>query len=148
MMLFRVPVGKMFHRGAPMLLRSGASVVPCRQNGSDRLVFESYPALVARRLIGRRPYKSDERKRRTPERERARRDLVFGLSTEEIPATYGISVEMEEPLRERFIQEPAADALDSLLCAVQAAWAYGRRGYGAPLDCDIDEGWIPDPVLL
>lgn len=148
MMLFRVPVGKMFHRGAPLLLRSGASVVPCRENASGRLAFESYPALVARRVIGRRPYKSDDRKLQTPDRERARRDLVAGLASEGITTAYGFSVEMEPPLEEAFIREPAGDGLDSLLCAIQAAWACGRRGYGVPKDCDIGEGWIPDPDLV
>lgn len=148
MMLFRVPVGKMFHRGAPLLLRSGASVVPCRENGSDRLLFESYPALVARRIIGRRPYKSDDRKLQTPERSEARRELVAGLRSETIRAAYGISVELEASLEESFIREPAADGLDSLLCAVQAAWSYGREDYGVPEDCDVGEGWIPDPGLI
>lgn len=148
MMLFRVPVGKMFHRGAPLLLRSGASVVPCRENGSDRLLFESYPALVARRIIGRRPYKSDDRKLQTPERSEARRELVAGLRSETIRAAYGVSVELEASLEESFIQEPAADGLDSLLCAVQAAWSYGRKDHGVPKDCDVGEGWIPDPGLV
>jgi hypothetical protein len=36
------------------------------------------------------------------------------------------------------------DMLDALLCAVQAARAYlGRdEGYGIPMECDRDEGWI------
>lgn len=148
MMLFRVPVAKMFHKGAPLLLRSGASVVPCRENDSDRLLFESYPALVARRIIGRRPYKSDDRKHQTPEREEARRELLSGLSSETIREAYGVSVEIEASLEESFIQEPAADGLDSLLCAVQAAWASARPDRGVPKDCDIGEGWIPDPGLV
>lgn len=148
MMLFRVPVGKMFHRGAPLLLRSGASVVPCRENDSDRLLFESYPALVARRIIGRRPYKSDDRRLQTPEREEARRELVTGLRSETIRATYGVSVELEASLEESFIREPAADGLDSLLCAVQAAWSSARPDLGVLKDCDIGEGWIPDPGLV
>jgi hypothetical protein len=148
MMLFRVPVGKMFHRGAPLLLRSSASVVPCRENASDRLLFESYPALVARRIIGRRPYKSDNRKQQTPERERARRELVSGLLSDGIASVYGFSVLLNPALEETFVREPAADGLDSLLCAVQAAWAYGRKDHGVPSYCDIGEGWILDPGTL
>lgn len=148
MMLFRVPVGKMFHWGAPILLRSGASVVPCRENDSGRLVFESYPSLVARRVIGRRPYKSDDPKHQTRERGQARHELVSGLRSETMRDTYGVSVEMEASLEESFVLEPGADGLDSLLCALQAAWAFGRPGYGVPDDCDTGEGWIPDPVLL
>lgn len=148
MMLFRVPVGKMFHRGAPLLLRSGASVVPCRVNVSNRLLFESYPALITRRIIGRRPYKSDDRKLQTPERSEARRELVTGLRSETIRAAYGVSVELEASLEESFTREPAADSLDSLLCAVQTAWALRQSRYGVPHDCDIEEGWIPDPGLV
>ena len=37
MMLFRVPVGKMFYRGAPRLLASGVRVEPCRRNGDARV---------------------------------------------------------------------------------------------------------------
>jgi hypothetical protein len=53
MMLFRVPVGKMFFQGAPRLLTSGVSVVPCRVNHDDRVAVEAYPAVVARRFLDR-----------------------------------------------------------------------------------------------
>jgi hypothetical protein len=51
---------------------------------------------------------------------------------------------------EEFTRDPSADALDSLLCAVQAAWAHLKRDedYGVPPECDPDEGWILDPALL
>jgi len=153
MMLFRVPVGKMFFRGAPMLLRSGVTVEPCRRTGSDRVAVEAYPALVARRLIGRRPYKTDEKAKQTGERRAARRDLVRGLSSERLTEAYGFTVELERGWRERFVEEPAGDALDSLLCAVQGAWAYTLRDdtetpWGVPSECDPVEGWILDPALL
>lgn len=45
MMLFRVPVGKMFFQGAPRLLASGVSVVPCHVNQDDRVAVEAYPAV-------------------------------------------------------------------------------------------------------
>jgi hypothetical protein len=59
-------------------------------------------------------------------------------------------VEMDARWREEFLSDPSADALDSLLCAVQAAWAYENRDerYGVPSECDPDEGWILDPALL
>ncbi len=50
MMLFRVPVGKMFYQGAPRLLKAGVSVVPCRPTGDTRVAVEAYPAVVARRF--------------------------------------------------------------------------------------------------
>ena len=150
MMLFRVPLAKMFYQGAPRLLRSGVSVVPCRQNGDPRVAVESYPALVARHLIGRTPYKSDERSKQTQERRAAREDLVEKLTSPELQDAYGLAVELDARWHERLIEEPAADTLDSVLCAVQAAWAYSRKeeGWGVPGEYDPDEGWIPDPALL
>jgi hypothetical protein len=49
MMLYGVPVGKMFHRGVPLLERSRVNIIPCRPLNKDRYVVEGYPALVARR---------------------------------------------------------------------------------------------------
>ena len=149
MMLFRVPVGKMFFQGAPRLLRSGVSVEPCRPNADGRVAVEAYPAVVARRFLGREPYKRDAVPD-TPERRAARERLVSGLVSESMREAYGFDVIMDRGWRERFIEEPGADALDSLLCAVQAAWSYTRRdgGWGVPPECDRNEGWIVDPALL
>ena len=150
MMLFRVPVGKMFFQGAPRLLASGVNVVPCRPNGDDRVVVEAYPAVVARRFLERRSYKNDDRSKQTPDQASARRNLVAGLESSALRQEYGFTVEMAGSWKERFVREPGADALDSLLCAVQAAWAHTRQelDYGVPAECDPLEGWILDPALL
>ncbi len=150
MMLFRVPVGKMFYQGAPRLLRSDVSVEPCRPTGSERVAVEAYPAVVARRFLGKRSYKSDERKKQTPDQRLAREELLAGLGSAALEEAYGFVVEMDGSWQERFSREPAADALDSLLCAVQAAWAYTKSDerWGVPSECDQDEGWIVDPHLL
>lgn len=149
MMLFRVPVGKMFFQGAPRLHASGVRVEPCRCNGDNRVAVEAYPAVVARRFLGRRAYKRDAVPD-TPERRSARETLISGLQSATLKEVYGVTVEMENSWREKFASDPSADALDSLLCAVQAAWAYLRRDddYGVPPECDPDEGWIVDPALL
>ncbi|QYJ15352.1 hypothetical protein Rxycam_01173 [Rubrobacter xylanophilus DSM 9941] len=150
MMLFRVPVAKMFYRGAPLLLASGVSVVPCRPTDDPRVAVESYPALVARRVLGRGGYKQDGG-REDPARRAAREQLVEAL---EVPGpvsrAYGLSARIPAALREHMVREPSADTLDSLLCALQAAWACLRRksGWGIPPDCDRDEGWIVDPSTL
>ena len=150
MRLFRVPVGKMFYKGAPRLLSSGVSVEPCRPTGSGRVAVEAYPAVVARRFLEKRSYKSDERKKQTPLQGAARRALVEGLSSTTLEEAYGFVVEMDKAWRKELVQDPTADTLDSVLCAVQAAWAYTRRdeGWGVPSECDRDEGWILDPQLL
>ena len=149
MMLFRVPVGKMFYQGAPRLLASGVRVEPCRRNGDARVAVEAYPAVVARRFLGRTAYKRDAAPD-TPERRSARQTLLGGLESTTLQVTYGFNVEMDDRWREEFVVDPSADALDSLLCAVQAGWAYLRRDddYGVPPECDTDEGWIVDPALL
>jgi hypothetical protein len=149
MMLFRVPVGKMFYRGAPRLLASGVRVEPCRRNGDARVAVEAYPAVVARRFLGRTAYKRDAVPD-TPERRSARETLLAGLESTTFQQIYGFTVEMDDHWTEEFLVDPSADTLDSLLCAVQAAWAYLRRDddYGVPPECDTDEGWIVDPALL
>jgi Protein of unknown function (DUF429) len=149
MMLFRVPVGKMFYQGAPRLLASGVRVEPCRRNGDDRVAVEAYPSVVVRRFLGRTAYKRDGVPD-TPQRRSARETLLRGLDSSALEEAYGFAVEMDANWREVFTSDPSADALDSLLCAVQAAWAYEKRdeGYGVPPECDPDEGWILDPALL
>ncbi len=149
MMLFRVPVGKMFYQGAPRLLASGVRVEPCRRNGDARVAVEAYPAVVARRFLGRTAYKRDAVPD-TPERRSARETLVLGLESPTLREAYGFTVETDDNQREEFFVDPSADALDSLLCAIQAAWAYLERdeNYGVPQECDLDEGWIVDPALL
>jgi hypothetical protein len=149
MMLFRVPVGKMFYQGAPRLLASGVRVEPCRRNGDTRVAVEAYPAVVARRFLGRTAYKRDGVPD-TPERRSARERLLASLESATLRAAYGFTVQMGDSWREAFASDPSADALDSLLCAVQAAWAYVKRdeSYGVPPECDPNEGWIVDPALL
>jgi hypothetical protein len=153
MMLFRVPVGKMFYQGAPRLLNAGVSVEPCRPTAASvdaRVVVEAYPAVVARRFLGKRSYKSDERKKQTPLRRTAREDLIVGLETPALEEAYGFVVGMDEAWREELLRDPKADALDSVLCAVQAAWSHTKKdeSWGIPEECDRDEGWIVDPQLL
>jgi len=149
MMLFRVPVGKMFYQGAPRLLASDVRVEPCRRNGDERVAVEAYPAVVARRFLDRTAYKRDAAPD-MPERRSARQKLLAGLESDLLREVYGFTVEMDVRWREEFVSDPSADTLDSLLCAVQAAWAYVRRdeNYGVPPECDPDEGWILDPALL
>ena len=150
MRLFRVPVGKMFYRGAPLLLASGVSVEPCRPTGAGRVTVEAYPAVVARRFLGKRSYKSDERKKQSSAHAEARGEIVEGLGSGVLREAYGFAVQADAAWREKLVADPMADELDSLLCAVQAAWAYTKKdeGWGVPEECDRDEGWILDPNLL
>jgi uncharacterized protein DUF429 len=150
MMLHRVPVGKMFFEGATRLLRSDVSVLPCRPMEDSRVVVEGYPALVARRLVGKRSYKSDERGKQTREREEARLEIVHGLRSIEMLEWYGFRVELSEEMGELLAADKMGDELDALLCSVQGGWAWLQRvmGYGIPEVCEKMEGWIIDPLLI
>lgn len=146
---YGVPVGKMFYEGAPRLLRSEVSLLPCRPlPDAGRIAIEAYPALVARYLIGpRRGYKATKG-RATSHQEAARREIVRGLVSERLASRYGFRVELPKILATELVAEPTADLLDAVLAAVQAAWAWSRRedGYGIPPDADPAEGWIVDPA--
>jgi predicted RNase H-like nuclease len=114
------------------------------------VAVEVYPAVVARRFLARASYKNDERRKQTTAHRDARERLVAGLESETLKRAYGFTVKTDAFRRAELVRDPAADALDSLLCAVQAAWAYTKKdnNYGVPPECDPNEGWIVDPHLL
>ncbi len=146
MMLYGVPVGKMFFEGAQRLLQSGASILPCYENGNRRIVVEAYPKLVANKLIYKPKYKSDNKKKQTCKLEYVRRKIVKKLKSDCIRICYGFNVELNEYFEAKIIDNPTGDYLDALLCAIQAGWAYGQRerGYGIQKGYEF-EGWIVDP---
>lgn len=145
--LDRTPVGRMFLRGAPHLLRSPACILPCRPNEDDRVVLEAYPSLVARRAIGRRPYKRDDSN--GGPLEEARRDLMNQLRSKALRSHYGLMLAIDNSMIEEIVAEPSGDSLDAVLCALQAAWSWSEheRGWGIPVQADPLEGWIVDPAL-
>lgn len=142
--LFGVPVGLMFFEGAPRLLQSGVTIPHILNGDPDRIAVEAYPGVIARRLIGRRSYKNDTKNKQTVDQYLARQELFhkLELGSQEL---YGLTIKADPSLCE----DPGADKLDALLCAVQAAWAWSQRetGYGAPKDPEELEGWIADPTL-
>lgn len=143
------PVGKMFFQGSPRILASGASVVPCAPGKSERVVVEAYPAQAVKTLMGSKiSYKHDAKAKQNAAHRRARQQLISQLSGASSSERYGLAVQLDQPLRVRLIEDPTADLLDAVLCALQAAWASRQPGYGVPLDCDALEGWIVDPALL
>ncbi|MFH0904605.1 MAG: DUF429 domain-containing protein, partial [Methanobacteriota archaeon] len=148
MMLFGVPVGKMFFKGAPRLLKSGVSILPCHKNGSKRIVVEAYPKLVAKKLILKPKYKNDTKKKQNSELRDARQEIVKKLKSGCIRPYYGFDLILKEDSATKIIDDPTGDYLDALLCAIQAGWAYEQRkqGYGIPDGFEL-EGWIVDPEL-
>jgi hypothetical protein len=104
--------------------------------------------LLAREVLGARSYKSDQRLRQTPERLLARKDLLHALETGAIPLLHRMQARLalSHANRDALIDDPQGDALDAVLCLVQAAWAWvqhasGHPCYGLP-PFDPLEGWI------
>jgi hypothetical protein len=139
----------MFFEGAPRLLRSGASILPCHPQDDARLILEAYPALVARRFVGNQGYKNDTKKKQTKEQALARQAILQGLLTKAM-TNFGFEVILSEDQVSSLSCDPTGDKLDALLCAVQAAWAYRQKdsNYGIPAHVDPLEGWIIDPQFL
>jgi hypothetical protein len=145
------PVAFMLHAGVPRLRAAGAYLpglhpVPGPgQTVPHKVALEGYPALLAREFIATRSYKSDTVSKQTPERLIARMDIVHGL---EIGATrLGLRLKLSHAQRDALVQDASGDALDAVLCLVQAAWAQqrfaqGELRYGLPKQVDPLEGWI------
>ena len=149
MMLYRVPVGKMFFEGAIRLLKSGVSIPSSYPRPDPRVVVEAYPSLVARRWIGTRIYKNDALKGQTSIRQAAREEIIHGLGSGDVKAYFGFDVHFNDEHANVLLEDGSGDRLDAFLCALQAGWAYSQRdhNFGIPTDCDLLEGWIVDPLL-
>jgi hypothetical protein len=138
------PVAYMLHAGVPLLLSAGVHLPGLHPGDPDRVALEAYPGLLAREVLGHRSYKSDDRARQTPERLIARKDLVMAL---ELGRTrLGLHLKLRANHRETLLADASGDALDAVLCLIQAAWALRQHGEGAPCyglpAMDPLEGWI------
>jgi len=134
------PVAYMLHAGVPLLLDSGAHLPGLHDGDRSRVALEAYPGLLARELIGTRPYKSDERAHQDAPRLIARKDIVAAL--EQGRARLGLRLKLSPAMHEQLVEDASGDALDAALCLMQAAWAAGRPGWGLPANIDPIEGWI------
>jgi hypothetical protein len=148
------PVAYMLHAGVPRLLDAGA-YFPVLQPapgslqfevaGGSRVALEAYPGLLAREILARRSYKSDDRAKQTPDRLIARKDLVHALEMGQ--TRLGVRVKLTHSQRDAIVADASGDALDAVLCVVQAAWAWcqyqnGDTLFGMPPTTDPLEGWI------
>lgn len=137
-----VPVGRMFYQLAPRLERTPLNLPLLRPTGDSRVVVEAYPALMTRPFGA---YKHDHPKKQTRGHLEARRAIVQSI----LEDAY-VKVELSPQQQERLVDDPKADVLDALLCALQGTWAYRQKShnYGIPANADRLEGWIVDPSLL
>ncbi len=134
------PVAWMMHAGVPLLRAAEATLPGLCEGRPERVALEAYPGLLARELIQRRSYKSDDAVRQTPERLIARKDLVEAL--EQGRSRLGLRLKLSHAQREALVDDATGDSLDAVLCLMQAAWASEQPGYGLPPGVDPVEGWI------
>lgn len=141
----RTPVANMFHAGAPLLLAAPCDVLPFRMDGSQTVVVESYPALVARQLVAGNRYKDGEAAQTREVRDAILRRIKRG----DLSAVYGLNIAVSVALELSCLADEHGDVLDSLLSAIQAAWACRQRNtnWGVPAGVE-QEGWITDPTLV
>lgn len=145
------PVAYMLHAGVPVLRAAGVHLPGLQAGDERRVALEAYPGLLAREILGRQSYKSDDKARQTPERLLARRTLLGALERGE--NRWGLRLAASHALLNRLAEDASGDALDACLCALQAAWADAQHAAGHPQwglpAFDPLEGWIlmAEPVV-
>jgi hypothetical protein len=139
------PVAFMLHAGVPRLVKAGVHLPGLMDGDKQRVALEGYPGLLARELIGRRSYKSDDKAKQTPERLIARKDLITALENGQ--SRLELRLKLTHAQRDALVDDAKGDSLDAVLCLMQAAWAerqqqQGAACFGLPVDVDPLEGWI------
>lgn len=145
MKLVNPPVGLMFFEGAPRIARSGVSVMPCAPSVDTRVALEAYPGYMARKIT-QHSYKKDGPEGRSLSR-RGNREMIVNALLDGHAAMSGLVVQLPKKLCATCIDDGNGDALDAVLCAVQAGIALreferGDPMFGIPLHADRLEGWI------
>lgn len=141
------PVAWMLHAGVPRMLAAGLHFpgLQVADASANRIALEAWPGMLARAVLGRRSYKSDDPANQTPERLIARKDLVNALELGQ--SSLGLGLKLSHAQRDALVADASGDALDAVLCLLQAAWAQeqhrqGHACYGLPDSMDPLEGWI------
>ena len=138
------PVAYMLHAGVPLLRQAGAYFpgLQTAQQDANRIALEAYPGMLARKVLGARSYKNDDKAKQTPERLIARKDLVNALELGQ--CGLDLRLKLSHAQRDALVEDASGDALDAVLCLMQAAWAQkqGPDLYCLPPTVDSLEGWI------
>lgn len=139
------PVAFMMHAGVPLMLEAGLHFPGLHEGDKSRVALEAYPGLWAKRVMGARSYKNDAVAKQTPERFIARKDLVHALvwGHDKLP----IRLQLSSAQQDALLADATGDALDAVVCMMQAAWAQQQHAqgdslYGLPSSMDALEGWI------
>lgn len=135
------PVAYMLHAGAQLLMKTGVHIPGMQRGDKTRVALEAYPGYLARQVLNRASYKSDDPKKDTADRRMARSELLCAL---EEGMLFGIKVQVRPYLRARLLDDVKADHLDAVLCCLVAGWAAKRAdsNFGLPKLIDPVEGWI------
>ena len=134
------PVAYMLKEGVPLLLAAGVHLPGLHDGDPRRIALEAYPGYSAR-LITRASYKSDDRSKQTTARFTARQQILQALMQ---GRPHDITLNCSAALQQQLLDDASGDALDAMLCAVQAAVCWQQRDlhYGLPKQFDPLEGWI------
>lgn len=136
------PVAWMLHAGVPRLIDARVHIPGLAEGDRTRVALEAYPGYVARQIVGRASYKSDDRAKQTPGRLAERKRIVATLEAGGLAWLPRLG--MPAKLRRTCLEDASGDSLDAVLCALQAAWGWQRRtrNFGLPARVDPLEGWI------
>ena len=139
------PVAYMLHAGVPRLIATGVHFPALHDGDANRVALEGYPGLLAKEILGKRSYKSDDKAKQTSERLLARKDVVTKLELGQ--TRLNLRLKLTHAQRDALIDDASGDSLDAVLCMLQAAWAQdqhqqGAKNYGLPKKIDPMEGWI------
>ena len=139
------PVAYMLRAGLPLLLDAGVHLPGLHAGDPTRVALEAYPGLLAREVLQRRSYKSDDAAKQTPERLIARKDLLTALELGQ--TRLALRLKLTHAQRDALVADASGDSLDAVLCMLQAGWAEQRHAegdalYGLPPGLDPLEGWI------
>ena len=142
------PVAFMLHAGVPRLIDAGVELPGLHRGDARRVALEAYPGLLARSVLERDSYKSDDKAKQTPDRLIARKTLVNALEGGQVPLLQaaGLRLKLSHAQRDALADDPSGDTLDAVLCLLQAAWALRQHEAGHPCwglpEFDPLEGWI------
>ncbi len=144
------PLIKMFYEGAKRLANSGVSVIPFHHPKDNRIVFETYPALLSRLFTG--SYKSDSASSNKKELQTCRQKILDGILSDYLVKNLGFSLNIEEDVKQILLKDNSGDSLDSVLCCIQAYWSFLQGwphfGINSKNHSTIkSEGWIVSPHL-
>jgi ribosome biogenesis protein Tsr3 len=106
-----------------------------------RIAVEAYPGYLASSMLKVGSYKNDQPKKQTEQQLANRREILANLAAGK---PLGIRLKTSREFSSSLVDDPMADRLDAVICAMQASWAWMHRAenFGLPTEMDPLEGWI------